>query len=61
MASVQDVTVTISAVDRVTPVIRRIRWHLWIWRYADRIIFGMGTVILIMAVVLAFIAGLVSA
>lgn len=61
MARVSDVTVEIHAVDRVSPVIRRIRWHLWIWRYADRIILSMGVVILVLAVVLAFILGRLTA
>jgi len=61
MASVQDVTVTIKAVDEVSPVIRRIKWALWIWRYSDRIILGMGVVILVLSVVLAFVLGRVTA
>lgn len=61
MAKIGDVTVTIRAIDEVSPVIRRIKWHLWIWRYSDRIILAMGVVILVLAVVLAFVLGRVTA
>jgi len=61
VAKIGDVTVTIRAIDEVSPVIRRIKWHLWIWRYSDRIILAMGVVILVLAVVLAFVLGRVTA
>jgi len=57
---IDDIIVTIRAIDNVSPVIRRLRWHLWIWRYADRIILSMGAAMIVMVAVLAFILGRVT-
>ena len=58
---VGDVTVTIRAVDKVTPALRRIGWNLFIFRHGTEVIVALSLVILVLAVVLAFVLGRVSA
>jgi hypothetical protein len=56
-----DVTVTIRAVDKVSPVLRRVGWNLFIFRHGTEVIVAMALVILVLSVILAFVLGRISA
>jgi hypothetical protein len=56
-----DITVTLTAVDRVSPVLRRIGRRLWWMQYGGFVTTGLVIAVVIFASIAAFLLGRLSA
>ena len=52
-----DITVTIRAIDKASPVLRRVKWMLWWYQYGGIVVGGLLGAVLVLVAVLAFILG----
>ena len=61
MAEISDLKITLRAVDRVSPVIRRISRRLWWMQYGGAVLFATSLLLMAFVTALAFVLGRVTA
>jgi hypothetical protein len=61
MGSIDDITVTLRANDRVTPVLKSISRRLWWFRYGGAVLFVTCLLLMALVTALAFALGRVTA
>lgn len=57
MASIDDVTITLRAKDKVSPVLRRISRQLWWFQYGGLVLFATCLLLMALVTALAFVLG----
>lgn len=57
MAEIGDVKITLRAVDKVSPVIRRINRRLWWMQYGGMVLFAVCVLLMVVVAALAFTLG----
>jgi hypothetical protein len=61
MARIDDVTVTLRAVDKVSPALRRLSRRLWWFQYGGAILFAVSLLLMGVVTALAFALGRITA